>query len=232
MHVVPPAAPSSDYTVVDRKGETLFAATAGATYTNQDWNFTAVGQYLYNGGGYGSLSMGDILQAAIDRAVSQPAGEPELGLSSLASTLGGLGKIGQHYGVLYLGWTQLWDSDWDFSVLAIENFSDWSGYVKPIALLHVPELREAVGSGELLVGRKRDRVRGPRGPRGGHGGRQHRHLRGKADPLPVAHGQHRQRVLLGRAALVPPLPRPQSVEDEGEVLPLLPSQNRRVFPAF
>ena len=34
--------------------------------------------------------------------------------------------------MLYLGWTQLWDSDWDFSVLAIENFSDWSGYVKPI----------------------------------------------------------------------------------------------------
>ena len=123
---------SSDYTVVDRKGETLFAATAGTTYSNQDWNFTAVGQYLYNGGGYASLSMGDILQAALDRAVSQPAGEPELGLSSLAGTLGGLGKIGQHYGVLYLGWTELWDSDWDFSVLAIENFSDWSGYVKPI----------------------------------------------------------------------------------------------------
>ncbi len=123
---------SSDYTVVDRKAETLFQATGGVTYANQDWNFTAVSQYLYNGAGYSSISLGDILQAAIDRAVSQPAGEPTLGIASLAGTLGGLGKIGQHYGVLYLGWTKLWDSKWDFSVLAIENFSDWSGYVKPI----------------------------------------------------------------------------------------------------
>jgi hypothetical protein len=123
---------SSDYTVADRKAQTLVQATGGVSYSNQDWNFTAVGQYLYNGGGYSSLSLGDILQAAIDRAVSQPAGEPTLGMASLAGTLGGLGKIGQHYGVLYLGWTELWDSKWDLSVLAIENFSDWSGYVKPI----------------------------------------------------------------------------------------------------
>jgi hypothetical protein len=123
---------TSDYTVVDRKTDTLFQATGGVSYSNQDWNFTAVGQYLYNGAGYASLSLGDILQAALDRAVSQPAGEPTLGIASLAGTLGGLGKIGQHYGVLYLGWSELWDSKWDFSVLAIENFSDWSGYVKPI----------------------------------------------------------------------------------------------------
>jgi hypothetical protein len=128
------ASGSSDYTVVNRSGETLFAATGGVIYTNQDWNFTAVGQYLYNGSGYSAISLGDILQAVIDRSSpvnGQPAGEPMLGLSSLAGTLGGLGKIGQHYAAVYLGWTSLWDSTWDFSVLAIENFSDLSGYVKP-----------------------------------------------------------------------------------------------------
>jgi hypothetical protein len=113
----------STYATSDRKADALVAATGGVTYSNQDWNFTAVSQYLYNGAGYSSLSLGDILGAALAGTVS---------FSDLAGTLGGLGKIGQHYGVLYLGWTELWDSKWDFSVLAIENFSDWSGYVKPI----------------------------------------------------------------------------------------------------
>ncbi len=111
----------STYTMVDRSAETLFSATAGGTYTNADANFTAVAQYLYNGYGYSSLSLGDLIQAIL----TVP------GASSLAASLGGLGKIGQHYSVAYLGWTSLWDSDWNFSVLAIENFSDLSGYVKP-----------------------------------------------------------------------------------------------------
>ena len=121
----------STYTMGDRSAETLFSATAGAVYTKADWNFRVVGQYLYNGRGYDSLTLGDLLEAGFDRAASQPPGEPEFGLASLAASLGGLGKIGRHYGVVYLGWTSLWDSDWDFSVLAIENFSDLSGYVKP-----------------------------------------------------------------------------------------------------
>ena len=122
---------TSEYTIADRSGKALFSATGGVMYSNQDWNFTAVGQYLYNGQGYGSLSLGDILRSAIDRTLGQPAGEPAFGYSSVASSLGGLGKIGQHYGVVYLWWTSLWGSTWNFSVLTIANFSDWSGYVKP-----------------------------------------------------------------------------------------------------
>jgi hypothetical protein len=122
---------TSDYAVVDRSSQALFSATGGAMYTNQDWNFTAVGQYLYNGRGYAALSLGDILHAAFDRTLGQPAGEPTLNSASIASTLAGLGKIGQHYGVVYLGWTSLWGSKWDFSVLAIANLSDGSGSVKP-----------------------------------------------------------------------------------------------------
>jgi hypothetical protein len=122
---------SSDYRVVDSSSRTLFSATAGAMYTNPDWSFTAVGQYLYNGRGYASISLGDILRAAMDRAPGQPEGEPELSLSSLMSSLGGLGRIGRHYGVLSLSWSSLWDSKWSFSVLALSNLSDLSGYVRP-----------------------------------------------------------------------------------------------------
>jgi len=122
---------SSEYSVVDRKGEILYAATVGGMYMNSDWNFTVVGQYLYNGQGYSTLTLGDLLQAVVDRTLSQPSGEPTLSYADLVSSLSGLGKIGQHYGVVYLGWTELWDTKLDFSVLALANFSDLSGYVKP-----------------------------------------------------------------------------------------------------
>lgn len=114
------------YSTVDKSGEAVFLATGGVMYSNQDWEFTAVGQYLYNGYGYDSLSLQDLLLAAQAGAVS---------FSTLASTLGGLGRIGQHYAMGSLGWTSLWDSDWDFSVLAIANLSDGSGYVKPTVSL-------------------------------------------------------------------------------------------------
>jgi hypothetical protein len=100
-------------------------------YTNQDWNFTAIAQYLYNGSGYSAIRLGDLLRAAYDRDLTV-GGKPEEEAAAIdLSTLTGLGKIGQHYGVLSLSWTSLWKSKWDFSVLAIANFSDMSGFVKP-----------------------------------------------------------------------------------------------------
>ena len=124
---------ASAYTVVDRKGDTLFSATAGAMYANTDGNFTAVAQYLYNGPGYSSFTLGDVLQAVLDRSTpnGQPGGEPAFGYANLASSLGGLGTFSQHYGVVYLGWSSPWKSKLDFSLLAIANFSDGSGYVTP-----------------------------------------------------------------------------------------------------
>jgi hypothetical protein len=110
------------YTTADRIGEMVFSATVGASYANDDGDFTAVGQYLYNGYGYASLTLSDLLQAVLLGTVDY---------ASLASSLGGLGKIGQHYGVVYLAWPGLWDTDLGFSVLSIANFSDGSGYVQP-----------------------------------------------------------------------------------------------------
>jgi hypothetical protein len=124
---------SSEYTVVDRSDEALFSATGGVMYTNQDWHLTAVAQYLYNGSGYGTVNLGDLLQTLKDRAMgtSQPEGEPTLSFAGLLSSLGSLGKLGRHYGALYLGWSSIFDSDFGLSALALANFSDGSGYVKP-----------------------------------------------------------------------------------------------------
>jgi len=126
-----PPTGSSDYTVIDRKDDVLFCATAGGRYTNDAGDFTVVGQYLYNGYGYGSLTLSDLLQATLDRAIVPNPGEPAWSFARLANSLGGLGKIGQHYGVVYLSWSELWKTDLGFSVLSIANFSDGSGYVQP-----------------------------------------------------------------------------------------------------
>ncbi|HEY9595413.1 MAG TPA: hypothetical protein VHE79_13110, partial [Spirochaetia bacterium] len=130
--VVAFAAPSADYylqksssgvySTVDRSADTIFSGTAGMMYSNADWNFTFVTQYLYNGYGYNTLTTKDLLAATFSSVFSQ---------SDLISTLGGLGKIGQHYGVAYVSWTELWNTKLDFSVLSLMNFSDGSGYVQP-----------------------------------------------------------------------------------------------------
>jgi hypothetical protein len=119
------------YTVVDRSKDILFSGTAGAMYTNSDWNFTLVGQYLYNGAGYDSINSGDILLAVRDRGLGQPPGEPALSAATLFNYFSGLGKIGKHYGVLYASWTSIFDSKTDVSLLALANFSDGSGFVNP-----------------------------------------------------------------------------------------------------
>ena len=142
-----PGGGSSAYTVIDNSGNTFFKATAGIMYTNQDWNFTFVGQYLYNGQGYGTLSVQDILQAVMDRAGGQPASEPTLNAASIASTFGGLGQIGMHYGVIYMSWTSIANSKADVSMLGIMNFSDGSGYVSPtVAFTMFTYLKLSVGA--------------------------------------------------------------------------------------
>ncbi len=122
---------SSAYRVVDHSGSTFFKATGGVMYKNPDTNFTFVCQYLYNGQGYSSLSVQDIHQAMMDRALGRPAGEPAFTSASLANTLTGLGQIGEHYGALYFSWTSIANTKTDFSVLILSNLSDGSGYVNP-----------------------------------------------------------------------------------------------------
>jgi hypothetical protein len=116
---------------VDRAADTLYSGTGGVMYSNQTWNFTFVAQYLYNGMGYSSLTISDILQALQDRARGQPSGEPTLDYSTLVNDFAGLGKIGQQYGVMYVSLTSIFNTKLDASLLALANFSDGSGFVNP-----------------------------------------------------------------------------------------------------
>ena len=48
------------YSTTDRSGDTILSGTVGMMYSNSDWNFTFVAQYLYNGYGYASLTSSDL----------------------------------------------------------------------------------------------------------------------------------------------------------------------------
>ncbi len=126
-----PFAGTSAYTVVDRSADMLYSGTGGVMYSNADWNFTFVAQYLYNGAGYSSLTISDILTAFENRAVGQPAGELALNPATLENDFAGLGRIGQQYGVVLLSWTSIGSSKFDASILALANLSDGSGFINP-----------------------------------------------------------------------------------------------------
>jgi hypothetical protein len=122
---------SSQYMIVDRAAYTLYSGTGGVMYSNSDWNFTFVAQYLYNGAGYSSLTISNIITALENRALGQPAGEPAVSSSALSTAFSGLGKIGQQYGVVFASWTSLFDTKVDASILTLANLSDGSGFVNP-----------------------------------------------------------------------------------------------------
>jgi hypothetical protein len=114
------------YSTADRAADTLYSGTVGMMYSNQDWNFTFVTQYLYNGMGYDSITLGDLYPAVLAGALSY---------SDVVSNFAGLGKIGKHYGVMFASWTELFNTKLDVSILALANFSDGSGYINPTITL-------------------------------------------------------------------------------------------------
>ncbi|MCE1196188.1 hypothetical protein LWX53_06790 [bacterium] len=115
----------------DNRENFYFSASAGFLYSNQNENFTAVGQYYYNGEGY-SLEERDALisQAKLAMAFAYP---DVAKITSLTSSLSGLvSGSGQHYAALMLSKGKLFAlEDLSASVIAVANLSDWSGLVKP-----------------------------------------------------------------------------------------------------
>lgn len=118
----------SDKTFVESDGVTTvtyddifyFKGTVGASYSWSDdlsnYNLSFSGQYYYNGEGYEdpftSIELTPLLSAG----------------DILASDLV---ENGIHYGAASVTWREMWDSDFTLSVFFIENFSSFSGMIKP-----------------------------------------------------------------------------------------------------
>jgi hypothetical protein len=139
----------------------IFTGTLGASYQVSSWNMSIFAQYLYNGQGYVNLTLGDLLAAFGERLhpLYPDADDPALGLSDI-----GLGsRVGRHYAAATVSWTELFGSDFGFSVLALANLSDLSGFVKPTLSLQLfPRLSMTAGA-TLTFGEDGDELTDPAG---------------------------------------------------------------------
>ncbi|MCD6396473.1 MAG: hypothetical protein J7L71_02950 [Spirochaetaceae bacterium] len=105
--------------------DTLFyKATVGASYSWSDdlsnYNLSFSGQYYYNGEGYSDPNLVNMTSPAI------------MGLLAAKSiSTSDLTETGRHYGALSASWRDMWGSDFSLSIFYIENFSSFSGMVKP-----------------------------------------------------------------------------------------------------
>jgi hypothetical protein len=125
----------SSYSTELRPDTPVFTGTLGASYLVSDWKMSVFAQYLYNGDGYADLTLGDLLNAMAQRLnpFYPDAADPVPGLSDA-----GIGSsVGQHYAAASISWTELFGTKFGFSVFALANLSDFSGYVKPTLSLEV-----------------------------------------------------------------------------------------------
>jgi hypothetical protein len=107
----------------------FFKGTAGAGYSWSDdlsnYNFSFSGQYYFNGEGYEDPALINI---------NETPGLISSGIVSMSdpgSIVGLLADSGRHYGAASASWRGMWGSDFSLSVFFIENFSSFSGMIKP-----------------------------------------------------------------------------------------------------
>lgn len=118
----------SDKTFVENDGSTtatysdtlFYKGTVGASYSWSDdlsnYNLSFAGQYYYNGEGY-------------DDPFTSIELTPLLGSGAILTT--DLVENGKHYGAASANWREMWGSNFSLSLFFIENFSSFSGMIKP-----------------------------------------------------------------------------------------------------
>ncbi len=104
-----------------------FSASTGFMYSSQKDNFTAIGQYYYNGEGYAN----DNRKTLVADAQAAMLVNPLLAKSYMGALASLAYGSGQHYAALSLSKSELFFKDLSVSALGIANLSDFSGIVKP-----------------------------------------------------------------------------------------------------
>ncbi|MHB0897875.1 MAG: hypothetical protein ACYC1A_10045 [Spirochaetales bacterium] len=115
----------------DNRESFYFSASTGFLYSSSIDNFTAVGQYYYNGEGYADSDRTALIadaKLAIASATMSASSQLPVLTSSLASLIYG---SGQHYAALSLSKSKLFTDKLSVSAIAVANLSDGSGLVKP-----------------------------------------------------------------------------------------------------
>ena len=121
----------STSTTSDNRDSLYFSASTGFLYSSSIDNFTAVGQYYYNGEGYADADRTSLIADA-KLAIASATMSDQSKLPSLTSSLAGLiYGSGMHYAALSLSKSKLFADKLSASVIAVANLSDGSGLVKP-----------------------------------------------------------------------------------------------------
>ncbi|MEA1911953.1 MAG: hypothetical protein U9N32_09820, partial [Spirochaetota bacterium] len=102
----------------------FFKGTVGASYSWSDdlsnYNLSFSGQYYFNGEGYDDPDIVNVTET------------PQLGTIIDSSEIAGLLQdSGRHYGAASANWRGMWGSNISLSIFYIENFSSFSGMIKP-----------------------------------------------------------------------------------------------------
>lgn len=108
----------------EKPGDGFFwSATAGTMYVNNDWHFTAYGEYLFNGAG---SSDRDIYELFAIRSGAES--DPASGLPATLSSSDLFGYLARHNSGLSLSWSELFGNDkLAFSALWLQDWVDFSG---------------------------------------------------------------------------------------------------------
>jgi len=115
----------------------FFQGTTGFRYTNSDANITVMGQYLYDGEGYPNADREARITEAQDNetaikaflALADPTADVDAAFSGFLKGL--IYGSGRHYAAATFSKSELLVEDLSFSLFAMGNLSDLSGYVKP-----------------------------------------------------------------------------------------------------
>jgi hypothetical protein len=99
--------------------------SAGFLWSKSDWNFTVIGQYLYDGEGYTDDTRKDLIEQA-KALLALPGGDALTPLYKLLVL-----NSGRHYAALNLSKSELGLKDLSANLTVLANLSDWSGIARP-----------------------------------------------------------------------------------------------------
>ncbi len=115
----------------------FFNGTVGFSYMNSENNYSVIGQYLFNGEGYDTEEIAGLIKdvraketliKTILKSITPYIDEDDLFKGFVARNIS---MSGQHYAVASFSKSELLVEDLSFSLFAIGNLSDFSGYIKP-----------------------------------------------------------------------------------------------------
>lgn len=113
----------------DHRDSFYFSASTGFMYSSPKDNFTAIGQYYYNGEGYSEADRNGLIADA--NTVIAALGATPTAAQYQQALAGLIYGSGRHYAALSVTQDEFLTKDTSISLLVLANLSDGSGFVRP-----------------------------------------------------------------------------------------------------